>query len=502
MSHAPNTLTAPHRPASVVPDSLAADRLGTLSVMFFEISSAAPLTVIAGVVTTALAVTHVIALPLAFTLVAAALTLFVPGFLAMSRSITNAGAFYAYVSQGLGRALGVGSAFVALIAYNALQVGLYGAWGVVSSGLVEQWTHHHIAWYVFAAASWLLVSILGVLSIDIAGKVLAVLLCAEIAVVVVFDAVIAAHPFHGTAQLGTLDPANMHGGWGAVLAMALLGFVGIEQGAVLQEESKRPKVTVRRATYGALALIFVLYAGSSFLMAWGAGDANLVARAGAESTQMFFNVAAPQVGGVLVDIANVLFCTSLLAALISFNASCARYGFALGREGVLFRRFGRASMRQGSPAWASLAQSAVGAVVIGIWAVAGWDPLVTLFFYGGTFGGFGVLLLFTLTSLAVLVYFWRQPRGENIWTRRVAPLVAFLALGAITVLAVVNYDTLLGVPPDSPWRWILPAAYPVAAIIGVVWSLVLKVWKPRVHAGIGLGVHADTGMSERTAVGI
>ena len=127
MSHAPNTLTAPHRPASVVPDSLAADRLGTLSVMFFEISSAAPLTVIAGVVTTALAVTHVIALPLAFTLVAAALTLFVPGFLAMSRSITNAGAFYAYVSQGLGRALGVGSAFVALIAYNALQVGLYGA---------------------------------------------------------------------------------------------------------------------------------------------------------------------------------------------------------------------------------------------------------------------------------------------------------------------------------------------------------------------------------------
>ena len=70
------------------------------------------------------------------------------------------------------------------------------------------------------------------------------------------------------------------------------------------------------------------------------------------------------------------------------------------------------------------------------------------------------------------------------------------------MLAVVNFATLFGVPPDSPWRWILPAAYPVAAIIGVVWSLVLKVWKPRVHAGIGLGVHADTGMSERTAVGI
>lgn len=484
------------RPASVVADTLARDRLGTPSVMFFQISSAAPLTVIGGVITTALAVTGVIALPLAFGIVAVSLALFIPGYLAMSRNITNTGAFYAYVSRGLGRPAGVASAFVALVAYNALQVGLYGAWGTVSSGLVDTWFGAHVAWYWLAGAAWLVVGVLGLLRVDVAGKVLAVLLCAEVAIVVILDVGIAPHPYHGVAQLGSLNPANMHGNWGAALAMAVLAFVGIEQGAVLQEETRQPRLTVRRATYATMAVLFVLYAATAFLMSWAAGDGNVVARAGKESTSLLFNLAAPHVGSVLVDVANVLFCTSLGAALISFNASCARYGFSLGREGVLFRRFGRASVRQGSPAWASLAQSVVGLAAIVVWSIAGWDPLVTLFFYGGTYGGFGVLLLFTLTSLGVLAYFWRHPHGETLWTRRIAPLLGFLALLTITVLATANYGTLLGVRAGSALRWVLPASYLVIAAVGACWALLLKRWRPTVHRGIGLGVHADSGMAE------
>ena len=52
------------------------------------------------------------------------LLLFSVGYSAMSQHVTNAGAFYAYVSQGLSRALGVGSSLIALVAYNMMQIGV------------------------------------------------------------------------------------------------------------------------------------------------------------------------------------------------------------------------------------------------------------------------------------------------------------------------------------------------------------------------------------------
>ena len=51
------------------------------------------------------------------------------GYLAMARRIANAGAFYAFISRGLGRPAGVGAALVAVVAYNLLQIGLYGMIG-------------------------------------------------------------------------------------------------------------------------------------------------------------------------------------------------------------------------------------------------------------------------------------------------------------------------------------------------------------------------------------
>ena len=57
------------------------------------------------------------------------LAIFAAGYVAMARHVTSAGAFYAFVSQGIGRVIGVAAALVALLAYSCLQIGLYGALG-------------------------------------------------------------------------------------------------------------------------------------------------------------------------------------------------------------------------------------------------------------------------------------------------------------------------------------------------------------------------------------
>ena len=92
--------------SSPIQGSLAKDRLGIPSVVFFVMSAAAPLTVVAGVVTTGYGNTQVLGIPFGFVTIAVILGIFSVGYVAMSRHITNAGAFYTYVSNGLGRPLG------------------------------------------------------------------------------------------------------------------------------------------------------------------------------------------------------------------------------------------------------------------------------------------------------------------------------------------------------------------------------------------------------------
>lgn len=139
------------------------------------------------------------------------------------------------------------------------------------------------------------------------------------------------------------------------------------------------------------------------------------------------------------------------------------------------------------PATASAVQSLLGLAVIIVTRFAGWDPMNQLFFWGGTTGGFGILLLATATSVAVLVFFARSPRGEKLWSRQLAPLVAAIVLAVMTWLCLSHYSTLLGVPAGSPSaRW-LPGSYAIAAAVGIAWALVLKWHRRSVYEVIGLG---------------
>src|SRR2546429_2215531 len=106
--------------------ALAANRLGPLPIAFFVLSAAAPLTVAAGVIPVGYATTGITGIPVAFIAAGIVLAVFAVGFTAMSRHISNAGAFYAYVARGLGRPLGVAAGWMSLLAYNFLQIGIYG----------------------------------------------------------------------------------------------------------------------------------------------------------------------------------------------------------------------------------------------------------------------------------------------------------------------------------------------------------------------------------------
>jgi amino acid transporter len=487
------SLSTPTSAAGPLSSTLAANRLGVPTVVFFVMSAATPLTVVAGVVTTGYATTGLTGIALAFVLIGLLLALFSVGYVAMARHMANAGAFYSYASQGIGRPAGVAAAWVALLAYNALQVGLYGGIGAAAGPLLDQWFGISPSWWVIALVAWAVTAALGLLRVDVNGGVLAVLLVAEVAVIVVYSVGSLANPAGGDVSFQALAPDNLFGtGVGAILVIALLGFVGFESSVVFSEESRDPRRTVPIATYVSVALIAGLYALSAWAMTVATGPDRIADVSRAEGTEVIFNLAASHYGQTIVDIGHALFVTSIMAALISFHNTTARYMFALGREHVLPAALGRTSRRTGAPANASMLQSAVGLAVILTYAIAGLDPLVQLFFYAGTSGGLGVLFLLTTTSVAVIAFFARNARGESRWRRVVAPALAAGVLAVVVVLALRNFATLLGVASDHPLAWIIPASYLAAAVVGIIWALVLKSRRPTVYETIGLGAKSVT----------
>lgn len=486
-----STVRAPRHPGNVT-SALRQGRLGTWAVVMFVVAAAAPLTVVAGGATTGFAVTESIGFPVAYIAVGLILVLFSVGYVAMSRRLVNAGAFYSYIAQGLGRAAGVAAAFVAVLAYNAMQIGLYGGAGGVLSSWLDGRFGISVPWWVCALACWALVSVLGIMRIDLNGRVLAVLLLAEVAVVAVFSGVMVAHPAEHLS-LTTLSPEFLiTPGIGAALVVAVTGFIGFEATTVFSEETKDPRRTVPRATYIAVTTIAVAYGLAAWAMTVATGPANIVTAAQTHSVELIFTLVQPYVSPFLIDLGHVLFVTSLFAALLSFHHTVGRYAFALGREQVLPGVLGRTSRRTGAPKAGSILQSAVALAVLIGYAVSGADPITHLFFWITVLGGFGVLLLMTATSASVIAYFIRVRHPESLWRKLFAPALATILLGWVLVLTLQQFDILLGVPPDSPLRWAFPAAFGVAAILGLIRAGMLKLTRPDVYAAIGLGAHAAT----------
>jgi amino acid transporter len=471
----------------IVARALAKNRLGVPSVVFFGVAGAAPLTVIIGALSAIYAIIGSTAVPIAYVVVAGILSMFTVGFVAMSRHIVNSGAFYSYISHGLGRVVGVGAAFVALPAYSLMQIGLFGLFGSAASGILAEFGVI-TPWYVCSIAAWLVITVLGLLWVDLSGKVLAVLLVLEISIVLIYDFVMVGNPAHGHVTFSQFSPAPLLTPVvGSLLVLAVAGFVGFEATVVLSEEAKDPKRTIARATHWAVLLAGALCALSAWAMSVNTGPDKIAAVAGEHRTDLVFFLVGKHLPVALVDAGYLLFLTSVFAALLAFHAAVARYQFALGREGVLPAAWGRTHPRTGAPLLGSITQSVLAIHVLSAYAVAGAEPLVYVFAWLTTIGGLGVLILMWAASAAVIAFFAKGRRRENVWRAYIAPFLAFLLLSVVLTATIIGFGELLQVDGSSPFQWLIPVLYAAVALLGFLWALIMRAARPEVYAAIGRG---------------
>ncbi|MFE0426891.1 APC family permease [Streptomyces sp. NPDC058953] len=425
---------------------LAQGRIGTSDLVFFVVAAAAPLTVLAGVAPFAIGIGGP-GTPLGYLVAGILLVLFAAGFTAMSRHVRNAGAFYAYVARGLGRTLGVGTAYLATLSYNLIAPGVAAGFGYFASTTIEDLTGAEVPWWPLATLCVLGVGVLGWLRVTLSAKVLGIALVLEVLVLLVMEVGILVARGPEAFDATSFDPSVLasSAGMAGMFVLVIGAFTGFEATAIYAEEARDPARTVPRATFIAIGFLALFYAAGVWILMGGFGTDTSVSMARtADGPQLTFTAAEHFVGRWLADSMHVLIVISAFAATLAFHNAAARYLYALGREGLLPRRLARVSPKQGSPAAAVVVQTAVGLVIVLGGALIGADPYGEIFLWSNSTGVLGIMIMQALAALAVVFFFRRDRQGMPVWRVVVAPLIAFAGLAALAVLAVVHFDLLTG----------------------------------------------------------
>jgi amino acid transporter len=345
---------------------------------------------------------------------------------------------------------------------------------------------------------WAAITLLGQLRIRTSVVLVALLIAAEIVLVVVLDVVMVAHPADGVLRFDALNPGLLATTTGlALLVGCITGLVGFEIPLAFAPLARDPRRTTRRAIFWILLVVAVLYTGSGWAMTVAAGPDRIIAVAGEHLTDLFFHLPAPHLPQQMITAGLVLYATSLFAAMLAFHTTVTRYTLTLAREGVL-PGWLAVTRADEVPVTASLAQSGLAFTALLVIVIAEADPTMDLFFFGTVSGGLGVLILMTATAVAVVVFFHRHRNGETRWRTRLAPLSSAAVLLLILAVSVAFFGDLLGTT-DPVRTWAAPTAYLTVAGCGIGWARVLKRNRPEVYAVIGHGDRTTTMPSRAVA---
>ncbi|RMI28917.1 APC family permease [Nocardia stercoris] len=468
------------------PDSTVArlkpNALGLFGVVFMAIATAAPITAMTGNVPFMIASGSGTGTPAAFLIAMAVLAVFSVGYTTMSKHITATGAFYGFISYGLGRTVGLASGLLATFAYMVFEPSLVGIFASFGTNTIGSQFGVHVPWWVFAVIILAINAVGTWFGVKVAEKLLVVLLLTEITVLTVMAVAVAVHGGGPDGfSFAPLNPVNAFTGPSAGLGLffAFWSWVGFESTASYGEESKDPKRVIPKATMIAVLGVGVFYVLVSWMAMSGNGiDASAKISGGDSPMDLFFDPTTAYVGHWAVIAMQWLMVTGSLACGMAFHNCASRYLYALGREGVvpaLQRTIGSTHPGYGSPRMAGLVQTVFAAVLVAAFGIAGKDP------YSGTYtllaimGTMAILIVQAVCSFAVFNYFRSHHPETRHWFRTVvAPLSGGVAMLAVVGLLVMNMSTAAGTESGSLILGATPWIVAAIAVTGLGCALYLR----------------------------
>ncbi|MDT7846256.1 APC family permease [Streptomyces justiciae] len=473
--------------------------VGLLGVVFMAVATAAPITAMTGNVPFMVSAGNGIGAPASYLVAMVVLAIFSVGFTSMAKHITSTGAFYGFISYGLGRTVGLASGLLATFAYVVFEPALIGIFSTFATETLKDQTGADIPWWAFAVLM-LAINATGTwFGVSVAEKLLVVLLATEVTILAAMAISVA---FHGGGPDGfsvdPVNPVNAFKGTSAGLGLffAFWSWVGFESTAMYGEESRNPKKIIPKATMISVLGVGVFYVFVSWMAITGTGESKAVEVSTANPLQLFFGPTEQYVGHWAVVVMQWLMITGSLACGMAFHNCAARYMYALGREGVLpslKNTVGRTHARHGSPHIAGLVQTIVTALLLLAFAAAGKDPYTGTYVLLAILGTMAILVVQAVCSFAVLVYFRRNHPESRHWFRTLtAPLLGGVAMLAVVALLVSNMGAAAGTESGSLVLKATPWLVALVAGTGIGYAQYLKRRDPARYQLLGRTVLEET----------
>ncbi|SEL80089.1 APC family permease [Streptacidiphilus jiangxiensis] len=475
---------------------LRANSVGLVGVIFMALATAAPITAMTGNLPVIIGMGSGAAAPAAFVFVTVVLVVFTVGYVAMARHITTAGAFYGYVSHGLGRVVGMASGLLAVLAYVVFEASIVGIFAYFAQQAFASQFGVHWPWQAFALSMLAVTAVLAYFDLHMASRILGVFLVGEVLMLLLLGGAVLVHGGgHTGLHVGTLNPAKAFAGAnaGVGLFFCFWSWIGFESTAMYGEESRNPKRIIPRATLLAVVGLGVLYTFVTWMTLVAATPADAVRTAnGSSPLDLFLVPAQTYLGHWAVSAFSWLMCTSAFACGMAFHQCASRYLYAIGREGFLHRALGRTHPRHGSPHVASFTQTGIALVIIGSFWAAKQDPYVSLYTLMAILGTLALLVVQTLCSFSVIAYFRRHHPESRHWFRTfTAPLLGGIGMLAAIWLLVANLDTAAGAASKVLFFRFIPPIVGGVFLAGIGLALYMRARHPERYELMGRLIVAD-----------
>jgi amino acid transporter len=500
--------------------------VGLVGVLFLTLTGAAPMTAMLLNVPVAVGNGTGFGAPAGFLVATCVLLVFSVGYAAMSRKVTAVGGFYAFISHGLGRQLGMAMGFGSAVAYSVFEPAMAGGFAYFANAKILALTGINVPWPVLAAGMVLLIGVLTYFDVKLSTLILGAALVAEVVVMLAFDIGIFGHAGGTHVAWASLNPAAAFHGFpahgqlaagaaGIGLFFAFWSWIGFEMAPNYGEESHDPKRIVPLSLYISVSILGILYTITAWASVSAYGDFDSMVHRAQTDGLNFFLIPSTELVGNWVSIAmSYLILTSTFAGGMAFHNTAARYFYALGRERVLPGALGKTHAVYKSPYVASFVQCGAAVAVLALFAVLGGANDANAQAYAQVYGllsVFGTMLILAaqaIVSLAIVVYFWRHhPADVHWWTTCVAPALAFAAQAGIIFLCIANIDVVGGGLAIANWLAPLAALVIALGLAGAAW---LKIRRPDRYDQVGrmifegmpqgalvLGEHADDAIASR-----
>ncbi|HEK2237814.1 APC family permease [Pseudomonas aeruginosa] len=448
--------------------------IGLTDVIFMTIATAAPITAMLGNVPIAVGSGNGHYAPAGYLVATIVLALFAIGYAEMAKQITATGAFYGFISKGIGRVVGMGAGYTITLTYMVFEAAVVGVFGFFANDLVISLFGLDVGWFFYSCLMILTNGILSHYDITLTAKVLGVCLVLEIAILTAVSLAVA---FHGGGEQGfsfsSINPVNafkaaegvIGANAGIGLFFAFSSWVGFESSAMYGEESKNPKKIIPLATLLTVVGIGIFYVLVSWMAISGTGAAHSIqlAQNPATATEIFYTPTRLYLGEWAVSVFKILVVTGSFACGMAFHNCAARYLYAIGRENlfpILGRTIGRTHVKHSSPHIASAVQSVICAVVVAAFYFAHKDPYADLYALFGILGTMGVLIVQALCAFAIINYFHGKNRNQpdRHWFKTfTAPLLGGIGMLYVVYLLFANLSFAAGDAANSivfkmiPW---------------------------------------------------